>query len=1061
MDIVKFSIEKPVTIIVGVIFVILFGVIGLKTMSYQLTPSVIEPEITVTTTWTGATPYEIEREIIEEQEKVLKGLRGLTKMESESFNSIGTITLKFKIGISLDDALLRVSNKLNEVPSYPENVDKPIISATGAASSPVIWMVLKTNDTNPDSVYTYKTYLENEIRQYIDRVEGVADLLIRGGREKEMHIIVKPERLAVYGLTIKDMIHIIQTENINVSAGNMGVGRSDYRIRTVGEFNSVEEIENIVIRSTGQERVLLSDVAGVSFGYEKSTETMIHNGTEGIAIGIKPEPGINILNLTNRIEEVVTWLNNEKLKEKNISLEWVYDQRPYINGAIQLVRNNIFYGGLLAIIVLLVFLKNIAPTLVIAISIPISIIGTFIFMSALGRNLNVVSLAGISFSVGMLVDNAIVVLENIDRHRKMGKSAIEAAYHGTKEVWGAILASTLTTVAVFLPIVFVQEEAGQLFRDIAIAIAFSITLSLFVSLFVIPMLSNQLFSLQEKNQISHKNKFTTELYMVYDWGKRRTNIFKNIIIEAGNMFSNILMKTVRLAIKDWRTRIITVVLLTLVSIGVTMLLFPQMEYLPQGNRNIVMSILVPPPGFSQEESREIGEYIHNYVTPYMRKDHNGYPGIQNIFYIGGETMMAFGAISIHEERARELVPLFMQIINTIPGMYGVSLQAGIFEKELGIGRTIDINISGYDINRIVHVAGTMFGMIGKEIPTAQLRPKPSLEILYPEIKIMPQRERLKTTGMDATDLGIALDILMDGRKIGDFKQEGKKKIDLILKASEEEIYTPEKLYNSLIVIPSGKTIPVYTLSELVRTTGITEIRHLERMRTITLQITPPESIPLQEAMKDIDSVIIQPLEKQGMLKGINVTMTGAADKLTQTRKALQWNFILAIIVTYLLMCALFENFIYPFIVMFTIPLGMGGGFIGLKLVNLCVAPQPFDILTMLGFVILIGVVVNNAILIVHQALNNIRYHCMEYRQAVIESTRTRLRPIYMSAATSIIGMLPLVMAPGPGSELYRGLGSVVLGGLAFSTIFTVFLIPAILMFFIKMEKGKKSVIKAW
>lgn len=1055
MDIIKFSIEKPVTIIVGVIFVVLFGIIGLKTMPYQLTPSVIEPEITVTTTWTGATPYEIEREIIEEQERVLKGLRGLTKMESESFNGIGTITLKFKIGISLDDALLRVSNKLNEVPSYPENVDKPIISATGAASPPVIWMVLKTTDNNPASAFTYKTYFENEVRQYIDRVEGVADLFIRGGREREMHIVIKPEKLAAYGITIRELVHILQSENINISAGNMGVGRRDYRIRTVGEFNSVKEIENIVIRSTGQERVLFSDLASVSFGYEKLTEAMMHNGTEGIAIGIKPEPGTNILNLTNRIDAVVAWLNNEKLKEEKIYLQWVSDQRPYINGAIQLVKKNIFYGGLLAIIVLLIFLGSIGPTLVIAISIPISIIGTFVFMSALGRNLNVVSLAGISFSVGMLVDNAIVVLENIDRHRKMGKSAIEAAYHGTKEVLGAILASTLTTIAVFLPIVFVQEEAGQLFRDIAIAITFAITLSLFVSLFVIPMLSNQLFSLQEKNQFSKKHVFISRLLVANEWGKKKANVFKVIFVKTGNMFSNILMKTVRLAIRDWKTRLTTIISLSLVSVAATMLLFPKMEYLPQGNRNLIMSILVPPPGLSYKERREIGDHIYNYVIPYMKKDHNGYPGIQDIFYIGAETMMAFGALSIHEERARELVPLFMQIINTIPGMYGVSLQAGIFEKELGAGRTIDINISGDDIHRIVQVAGAMFGMIMKEIPNVQIRPKPSLEVLYPEIKIMPLRDRLKAVGMDANDLGIALDVLMDGREIGDFKQEGKKKINLIVKASEEEIYTPEQLYNSLIAIPGGKVLPAYSLSELVRTTGITQIRHLERMRTVTLQITPPENIPLEEAMDSIHGAIIQPLKKQGILKGIDVTMTGAADKLTVTRKSFQWNFILAVIITYLLMCALFENFIYPFIIMFTIPLAAGGGFIGLKLVNIFITPQPLDILTMLGFVILIGVVVNNAILIVHQALNNIRYHGMEYRQAVIESTRTRLRPIYMSAATSVFGMLPLVIAPGPGSELYRGLGSVVLGGLAFSTIFTVFLIPAILMFFIKTEKTGK------
>lgn len=1029
----------------------LFGVIGLRTMPYQLTPSVIEPEITVTTTWAGATPYEIEREIIEEQEKVLKGVRGLTKMESESFNGVGTITLKFKIDISLDDALLRVSNKLNEVPSYPENVDKPIISATGATAPPVIWMVLKTMDDNPASAFTYKTYFENEVRQYLDRVEGVADLLIRGGREQEMHIVIKAEKLAAYGLTIRELIHILQSENINISAGNMGVGRRDYRIRTVGEFDSEKEIENIVIRSTGQERVLLSDLASVSFGYEKLTEAMIHNGKEGIAIGIKPEPGTNILDLTNKIDTVVNRLNQEKLKEEKIYLEWVYDQRPYINGAIHLVKENILYGGLLASIVLLLFLGSISPTLIIAVSIPISIIGTFIFMSAFGRNLNVVSLAGISFSVGMVVDNAIVVLENIDRHRKMGMSAIDAAYHGTKEVWGAILASTLTTVAVFLPVIFVQEEAGQLFRDIALAITFSITLSLLVSLFVVPMLSNQFFNLQEGNRFSQNNvcmRFTNA------WGKK-ADVFKDMLEKTGAMITHLFMKVVQGVIRDWKTRLVTILSLTLASIMATVFLSPKMEYLPQGNRNIIMSILVPPPGLSYKERQEIGEHIHTYVTPYRGNDHNGYPGIRNIFYIGAETMMAFGAISIHEERARELIPLFKQIIETIPGMYGVSLQAGIFEKELGAGRTIDINISGNDLHRIVQVAGTMFGMIGKGIPDAQIRPKPSLEVLYPEIKVIPRRDRLKAAGMGAEDLGITLDILMDGREIGDFKQEGKKKIDLIVKTSDDEMDTPEHLYNALIAIPGKKVLPVYSLSELSRTTGITQIRHLERMRTITLQITPPETVTLQESMESINSSVIQPLKQQGKLKGIDVTMTGAADKLTATRKAFQWNFILAAIITYLLLCALFEHFIYPTIIMFTLPLAAGGGFLGLKLVNLFITPQPLDILTMLGFVILIGVVVNNAILIVHQALNNIRSYGMEYRHAVLESTRTRLRPIYMSAATSVFGMLPLVIAPGPGSELYRGLGSVVLGGLACSTIFTVFLIPPLLMFVIQREKSGK------
>jgi HAE1 family hydrophobic/amphiphilic exporter-1 len=653
-------------------------------------------------------------------------------------------------------------------------------------------------------------------------------------------------------------------------------------------------------------------------------------------------------------------------------------------------------------------------------------------MNALGRNLNVISLAGIAFAVGMLVDNAIVVLENIDRHRKMGKSSFNAAYDGTTEVWGAILASTLTTVAVFLPVIFIKEEAGQLFRDIAIAVTCAVTLSLFVSMSVIPMFSEKIFGLLG-NKAAQKRSLITGL------GQK--------LIEA-------IMKLVTAATLNWKSRLVTIVLLTALSIFSAVILLPKTEYLPQGNRNLVINILIPPPGLSYKERKEIGDGIFQFAKPYFGKDHNNSPGIKNMFYVGSDQIMLFGAISMHEQRAGELIPVFMKSIFSIPGMFGISMQAGIFQTGLGRGRTIDVDISSDDLNRAVQVAGTMFGIIMNEFPGSQPpRPIPSLDLIFPEVKFIPQRDRLKSSGMNAGDFGVALDVLMDGRKIGDFKQEGQKKIDLVLKASEKDISTPEDLYNAMISTPGGRTVPVSSLSELVRTTGINQIRHLERRRTVTLQVTPPGDVALQEAMETIDNKVIPVLKEQGMLEGVDVRQSGVADKLTETRKALQWNFLLAAVIAYLLMAALFGNFIYPLIIMFTVPLAGAGGFMGLRLVNLFSSrPQPFDILTMLGFVILVGVVVNNAILIVHQALNNVRYHGMDYRDAVIESVRTRLRPIYMSASTSIFGMLPLVIAPGPGSELYRGLGSVILGGLALSTVFTVFVIPSLLMFFIRMEE---------
>ena len=1036
MNLIQYSIEKPVTVIVCVVLIVLFGVIGLSGMPYQLAPDVTEPEITVTTTWPGATPYDIEREIIEEQEEVLKGIPGLMDMESSSFNSRGQITLRFKIGTNLDGALLRVSNKLNEVSRYPENVEKPIINASGAATSPVIWMILRTSPDNPRHVHTYRTYFEDEIKQYLERVEGVADLFIGGGIEKEMHITIDPKKLASYGLTISDIIGVLRAENINLSAGIMGLGRRDYRIRTVSEFSSPEDIERVVLRSTGQQRLLVKDVATVGFGFEKRTTAMLHNARPGMAVGIKPEPGANILDMTDRVEKVVKGLNAGKLKEESIYFDWVYDQRHYIRGAIDLVKTDIIIGGALAVAVLFIFLRSITATVIISTAIPISVLGTFIFMYAFGRNLNVISLAGISFSVGILVDNAIVVLENIDRHLHMGKTPFKAAHDGAKEVWGAILNTTVSTFAVFLPVVFLEAEAGQLFKDIAIAVSFAVAISLFLSVSVIPMLASRLF------------KSTAS-----EGALRRT---PGALSRFGSSTAAWIMALVERAIRTRTTSLVTIFFFVALSALLTWGLLPKMEYLPQGSRNLIINILIPPPGLSYEEKEDIGHKLFSAVEPYMgREGRDGPPGVENMFYVGTESIMLTGAISTEESRVRELLPIYKGVVNSMPGIFGISTQAGIFQSSIGRGRTIEVDISADDLGRVNQVAGMLFGALREALPGAQIRPVPSIESLYPEIKLRPERDRLRAVGMDSASFGLAVDVLMDGRRIGDYKEEGKKKIDLILKASGEDISTPEELYGELLATPGGKLVPISTLAALERTSGITQVRHLERRRTVSLQVTPPEDVAISEAMEIIEEKVVKAFGERGQLSGVDVRQSGVADKLTDTRIALQWNFLLAAFIMYLIMSALFESFVYPLILMITIPLGAAGGFVGLWLVNLIShTPQPFDILTMLGFIIAIGIVIDNATLIVYQALNNVRDYGMDYREAVLDSTRTRLRPIYMSTATSVFGMLPLVVAPGPGSELYRGLGSVVLGGLVFSTLLTVFVIPAILLFVIRFEKIK-------
>lgn len=1036
MDFIKFSIKKPVTTIVIVLLIILFGFISISQLSYQLTPNVSKPEITISTMWPAATPYDIESEIIDEQEDALKGVSGLVSIESNSYNSLGEISLEFELGTDINDAMLLVSNKLDEVPSYPDNVQKPIISASGASASPAIWTILKATEDNPKTANYYMTFFENEVRQYFERIPGVSSLLVFGGVAEELHVLVDTEKMASFGLTYDDILNVIGTENINTSAGVMGVGRKNYRIRTTGEFTSPADLEKLVIRSDGQLRVKLSDIAEVKKSYDDVDAAMIHNNTQSIVVGFRPESSANIIDMTNRVEQVVERVNKEVLNPNNLHLQWVYDQRPYIQGSIDLVQRNILIGAILAVCVLLAYLRSLRSTIVVATAIPISIIGTFIFLNVLGRSLNVISLAGLSFAVGMLVDNAIVVLENIDRHRGLGKSAFQAAYDGAKEVWGAVIASTSTTVAVFLPIVFMQEEAGQLFKDIAIAITASVLISLFVSVSVIPAFIYQLLKNSE--------------------GKSKKTKKFSIIDKFGSKVSDAIMFFVQMSLKNFATKIITIVTLVGFSLGMAYVLFPPREYLPQGNRNLLLSIFIPPPGLSYIERKEIGHNLFDSTEKYRKENVDGLPKIEDMFYVGAERFMVAGIISDEEQRAKELLPVLNRQVNSIPGIFGVTIQAGIFESGIGEGRSINVNVSGNDLNQIAGAAGMMYGMLSESIPGSQIRPVPSLEISYPEMNFEPDRDRLKSVGMNTDSLGKAIDIIMDGRKAGEYKEPGAKKIDLVVKNKDSAALTPEAIGESLIATPRGGVVPLNTLARMVPDSGIQQVRHYELDRTITLQVTPPETTPIETAMNTINNDIKPKVLGTPGFENLKVALSGTADKLTQAINSLKWNFLLAAVIVYLLMASLFGNFLYPFIIIFTVPLAAAGGVIGLKLVNIFLILQPMDILTMLGFIILVGTVVNNAILIVHQALNNFRYHGMDHKEAVLDSVRTRIRPIYMSATTSIFGMLPLVLSPGAGSELYRGLGGVVLGRLALSTVFTVFLIPTMLSFVIKFEKRRGS-----
>ncbi|MEM7353962.1 MAG: efflux RND transporter permease subunit, partial [Acidobacteriota bacterium] len=638
-----------------------------------------------------------------------------------------------------------------------------------------------------------------------------------------------------------------------------------------------------------------------------------------------------------------------------------------------------------------------------------------------------ISLAGMAFAVGMVVDNAIVVLENIYRHRQQGKSRAAAARDGAREVWGAVLASTLTTIAVFVPVLFVREEAGQLFRDIAIAISCAVGLSLVVAISVIPSLSARVLDTAKT-----------------DRGEGLSGLWGGVA--AAQRVADWITRAVYWLCGTTRRRLAVVLGASTLAVGASLLLVPKAEYLPQGNQNFLFGAIIPPPGYNVQEVIDLQNPFLAQLEPlWTTEDASGLPGggIEMMFYIADPAMSFIAASGREPTRVRELIPEFYKVNAELPGAVAFISQLSLFQRGLGQGRNIDIDLMGPDLDKLLELGTRVFGQIPEVLPGSQAFPLPNLTLGNPELRVTPHRRRTAELGIANRDLGVAVSALVDGVKASDYRLEGQE-IDLRVLAERGDSHRTHLLEQMPLATPDGRLVTLGSLAEVELASGPTQIRHLERQRAVTIQVTPPDAIALQDAMERIERQILTPLRDTGALSGLyRARLAGSADKLTQTRQALQWNFLLAVVITYLLMAALFESFLYPFVILFSVPLAALGGILGLATLNLATY-QALDVLTMLGFIILLGTVVNNAILIVHQSLNHLRREGSAPREAIREATRSRIRPIFMSVATSIFGMLPLVFFPGAGSELYRGLGSVVVGGLAVSTIFTLFLVPALL-----------------
>jgi hydrophobic/amphiphilic exporter-1 (mainly G- bacteria), HAE1 family len=1032
MSLIAFCVRYPVTVIVGMILALLFGVIALSRLPIQMTPTVERPEISVETVYRGAAPQEVENEIVDRQEEKLISVQDLQELVSTSHEGRGVVTLRFDWGVNKDVARLEVSEKLDLVQDIPDDAERPIIRAVSSdEESPIAWIVITTKR----DINEVRQEAEDAIKPRLERVEGVGAVWLFGGQEREVHVLLDYQAMTARGLTIRQVRDALLRENRNTKGGNIDEGKNRFLVRTIGQFADLKEIENTIVTTQDGHTVYLRDIATVRFGLKERDRSIRLFGEPTVGFGVVRRTGANTVEVMQGVKKELAYLN-ALYADKGIQFKQVYDETDYIYNAVGLVTENVYEASLLTVVVLLFFLRSVSSILVIALSIPISVVTTFIILSALGRSLNIVMLAGLAFAVGNVVDNSIVVLENIYRHRQMGKPRMQAALDGASEVWSAILASTLTNLAVFLPIILMKDEVGQLFRDIAIATSISTVLSLGCALTIVPMMASRV--LKTGDEASRYPRLQRILDIV-------------LLSWLGQAFSNGLVGSLSWLRRGVGRRLAVVLGMTLGALALALYLMPPIDYLPKGNRNLILAIVQLPPGFNLDQ---IDGIITELEDRYMQM-----PEIEGLFGVVRTDNPLLGVI-VKRQYAdiagiQRVLEELKRRSSGIPGTRAVFVtQMALFRQrgQLLGGTNLEVDVKGHGLDEVRDIAATIEQQV-RTLPGVNFV-RSSFEWGNPELQVAVDRQKASDLSLSVSDVGYIVETLIAGTLAGTFREQGKER-DLTLIGTERGAARTQALDNVVLYPPRGGPLRLADIADIREAEGPTKIEHIDRDRSIKLTVNLRDEVSMQEAIDAVNAQVLRQV-RQELPLGYAINVSGQAKDLDRTWNSLKWSFLLAVVVIYLLMCSLYESFTYPFIIIFSIPPAMVGGVLGVRLLHHIEPTVKLDVVTMLGFIIMAGVVVNAAILLVEQALNHM-HEGMHPQDAILESARNRLRPIFMTAS-SIFGLLPLVASSGAGSELYRGMGAVMLGGMALSTVFTLILVPTMFSLWMDARAGLMSLV---
>ncbi len=1028
---------------VAALILTVLGILAALRIPVQMIPDLEVRTISVRTSWPGATPQDVEKEILIEQEEYLRTVPNLQRLEATASSGSASIELDFPFGVDITETLIRVNNALNQVPSYPINVDEPRVFASSFSANSFMYFHVSPLPDNPRELDMdmMRDFIEDNVRTRMSNVPGVSDVQVRGGAERQIRIILDPARLADRGLTITAVRDAIRRRNQDVSGGELDAGKRRYLLRTVGRFDDVQQLGNLIVEARGDTLIRLDDVAEIELDHFEIRGLSFADGDPIISLAVSRETGSNVIDIKYAMLEAVERINDEVLEPAGMEMGLIAEDAGYVEASVRNVWFNLGLGAGLATLVMYLFLRSGRATAVGVIGIPICTIAAFLGLLAAGRTINVISLAGIAFAIGMTLDNSIVVIESIELARRKGLDRFRSAVEGVRNVWPAVLASTLTTILVFAPVLFIVEEAGQLYSDIAIAISASILASMMVAIALIPTASARL-----------------------EFGSTEEPV--------GSRLRDTVVARVDTLISTPRRRTTTILTTVLLSLAVIVFLTPAAEYLPEGEEPKTFAVMSAPPGYNLDTMTEIGLEVQDYFLPFVGDDpkrfDRGEAAVPAIKYLnlrispGG---MRIISQTIDPGHIDELMDAITQVYETYPGMRAFAARGSIITSNDGGTRSINLDISGPNLAVIYEVALATYRRAQDVFGNPRIQSSPSsLTLAQPLIEVRPDWDRAAELGMGAGDIGYTVAALTDGAFVDEFFLADDK-IDIYLFGSEGARANLDTLAQLPVYTPQGSILPLSALATIRETVDTSTVRRINGQRTVTLNIIPPPSVPLETGVEIVRQDVIGALRSSGEVPSdVNVTISGASDQLDATKAALAANYPVALIIVFLLLVAIFRHWGYPLLIMTTIPLGIAGGIVGLVLMNAVGAAlpligldplhQPFDMISMLGFLILMGTVVNNPILIVDQAKRLLEKGGVTPREAVHEAVAVRFRPIAMSTLTTICGLSPLVFMPGAGTELYRGVGAIVLFGILGAAIVSLTMLPALTVTALEWRKPR-------